>query len=715
MTWRAGLAGMALSMRAAPLFLAVLSLACRSSGLQAVDGELRLTPPALDFGEVMVGQTATRTVEAANDSRAVLPGTWRLAGDGFSVDGPASLPPGGTAASVHCTPAAAGPLEATLELTSPGLSPLRVSLRATAVDHPACLPAPCQASAWSDAEARCVDAPLPDGIACDDVCLDAPTCQGGRCVGPPRRCDDGDACTLDVCRPGLGCASVPLPPCPGDGRCQLGVCDPRRGCGTAPAPDGTACGARGCAAAQICLAGVCETRRAPDGYLCALPSPCQGEGRCQGELCVQPDKHLLSPSWTRGAPEPDGGPPVWWSDLLVAPDGGVALSSYFMSPPLLGAGGAGVSLPSTGRRCILWGGELVCADYPDTLAAPVSMLDAAGATAWTYATVLTDVPELARYNAFLARLAVLSEARLLALFEARTLTAAGVDTRCRHYGAVLLDRRGQRLASTFLQDGTFEICTHPHSYGVATDVQGNAYFAFTSSQEDNPAVPTQGTLLMSYTPELRLRWKRFEPGLGGGELAVVRGVLFHQASRVAWDAATGAPAGTMVDPFGPGVATAEVLVPGPLSLGRTTLYGLDRRFAPAWEADLPPGALLASDQLRLARWQTPAGPATVLLTFLSYPTESASYSLFAVDAATGRAAFECPLAIPAAPLMLELGPGGAALMSASAPRGLPCASCDPRYARSKNQFSWVPLPGLAPADAPWAGTWGGSGHDHQEH
>lgn len=701
-------------MRALPLLLALLSLACRSSGLQAVDGELRVSPPTLDFGEVVVGQTATRTVEVANDSRAALAAAWQVTGDGFSADGPAALPPGAIGVAVRCAPTATGPLAATLELASPGLTPLRVALRATAIDHPACAAGACAASAWSAAEGRCVETPLPDGAPCDDLCLEAPSCQGGRCVGPPRRCDDGDACTLDLCRAGVGCTSVPAPPCPGDGQCLVGVCDPRRGCGTAPAPDGTSCGDRSCASAQVCLAGACDTRPAPDGFRCALPSPCQGEGRCQAHACVQPGKRLLAPAWALGAPEPDGGPPGWWSDLLVAPDGGVTLSSYFMSPPLLGAGGAGVLLPALGRRCILWSGALVCADYPDTVPAPVSMLDAAGATAWTYATAQADVPELARYNAFLARLAVLSDNELMALFEARTLTADGTDTRCRHYGVVVLDCLGRRLASAFLQDGTFDVCTHPHSYGVAADAQGNLYFAFTSSLQDNPAVPTQGTLLMSYTPDLRPRWKRFEAGLGGGELAVVRGALFHQASRRAWDAATGLELPAMVDPFGPGVATASVLIPGPLSLGRTTLYGLDRAFTRAWETALPPGALLASDQLRLARWQTPEGERTVLLSFLSYPTESPSYALFALDAATGRAAFECPLAIPAAPLMVELGPGGAALMSASVPRGLPCANCNPRYARTKNQFQWVPLPGLSPAGA-WGGTWGGPGHDHQEH
>lgn len=51
-----------------------------------------------------------------------------------------------------------------------------------------------------------------DGAACDDdnACTVRDECWGGRCVGSPVKCDDGDMCTRNVCDTLEGCVAIPL-------------------------------------------------------------------------------------------------------------------------------------------------------------------------------------------------------------------------------------------------------------------------------------------------------------------------------------------------------------------------------------------------------------------------------------------------------------------------------------------------------------------------
>jgi hypothetical protein len=57
----------------------------------------------------------------------------------------------------------------------------------------------------------CSNPAKPSGAACDDgeVCTVGDTCNGAAtCVGGPApSCDDGNACTADLCEPGTGCSS----------------------------------------------------------------------------------------------------------------------------------------------------------------------------------------------------------------------------------------------------------------------------------------------------------------------------------------------------------------------------------------------------------------------------------------------------------------------------------------------------------------------------
>lgn len=51
-----------------------------------------------------------------------------------------------------------------------------------------------------------------DGAACadDNACTVRDECWGGRCVGSPVKCDDGDMCTRNVCDTLEGCLAIPL-------------------------------------------------------------------------------------------------------------------------------------------------------------------------------------------------------------------------------------------------------------------------------------------------------------------------------------------------------------------------------------------------------------------------------------------------------------------------------------------------------------------------
>jgi hypothetical protein len=129
----------------------------------------------------------------------------------------------------------------------------------------------------------CQNTPVVDGTPCPDatICNGDEICAGGVCsAGTPLNCDDGNACTIDVCDPVLGCQYANQPDgsscadatlCNGDETCVLGVCtpgtpldcddlnpctadscDPILGCQNPALPDGTSCGV-----GLTCSNGVC--------------------------------------------------------------------------------------------------------------------------------------------------------------------------------------------------------------------------------------------------------------------------------------------------------------------------------------------------------------------------------------------------------------------------------------------------------------------------
>ncbi len=98
-----------------------------------------------------------------------------------------------------------------------------------------------------DATTGCVNTALNDGATCDDesLCTQTDTCQAGECVGTAVSCEDGNACTDDTCDPAVGCANTnntaecdDLDPCTTGDICADGVCNAG---GPETCDDGNAC------------------------------------------------------------------------------------------------------------------------------------------------------------------------------------------------------------------------------------------------------------------------------------------------------------------------------------------------------------------------------------------------------------------------------------------------------------------------------------------
>ncbi len=139
--------------------------------------------------------------------------------------------------------------------------------------------------------AECVHTPITGGCDDGDPCTDKDACaatggkQAGQCVGTPRKCDDGVACTVDVC-------------------------DKKTGKCTASAePDGGPCDdANPCTFIDACSKGVCvgEAKPCDDGLPCTADG-CDGKGKCthkalgNGALCDDGDPCTIGDICATGA------------------------------------------------------------------------------------------------------------------------------------------------------------------------------------------------------------------------------------------------------------------------------------------------------------------------------------------------------------------------------------------------------------------------------
>lgn len=111
-----------------------------------------------------------------------------------------------------------------------------------------------------------------DGNACTDDLCDMET---GQCRHTDRRCNDNNVCTVDSCDPDVGCVAPAV------------ACDPSRGdadpCRNQPAcDDGNPCAVR-----FFCQAGACAFEPAPDATFCLVAGNQCRPGACLAGACVE--------------------------------------------------------------------------------------------------------------------------------------------------------------------------------------------------------------------------------------------------------------------------------------------------------------------------------------------------------------------------------------------------------------------------------------------
>ena len=144
----------------------------------------------------------------------------------------------------------------------------------------------CQKSWCEPKTGKCGVLAIAEGATCTDAdaCSEAERCKDGACAGSPVACDDGDACTTDLCDKGAGCLHLPLAAsaCDDGQVCTFDACDAAAGCvyvGLSRAcDDGDAC-----TVGDRCLLGAC----APIGARgCDDNNPCTTDGCLPKSGCV---------------------------------------------------------------------------------------------------------------------------------------------------------------------------------------------------------------------------------------------------------------------------------------------------------------------------------------------------------------------------------------------------------------------------------------------
>jgi hypothetical protein len=274
------------------LLATVLLLSCRAREL-TIDGVgFSIDAPAVFIARVGTTTSQELTLhsssQTAQDVRLAVAPPFAVAPQSLILEAGAS-----TAVTVSFTAAAIGSVTRVLAAGA-----VTVALGGRGVQ---CASAPACQIVSDD----CSTLPAPDGSACTATCLTAGSCVAGACVGAARSCDDGDACTADICDALAGCAHAPVQ-CPAaTDPCRIAFCDPTTGCSARPADDGTACGDSDCMTSNVCIAGTCVQRATPEGSACGNPSPCQALGTCSGQTCVRPPPQLLGDAWSYTGPGTD--------------------------------------------------------------------------------------------------------------------------------------------------------------------------------------------------------------------------------------------------------------------------------------------------------------------------------------------------------------------------------------------------------------------------
>ncbi len=573
----------------------------------------------------------------------------------------------------------------------------------------------CSTPRFDFTQQRCVDDALPDGTDCASAnhCLEATRCEAGRCVGRAVRCDDGDACTDDVCVPERGCEARPAAPCPGDGACMAGVCDPATGCGLTPRDDGERCGqAFSCAKMEVCMAGACVERRPPEGFLCAEATPCQPAGRCAGEVCVQAAQTSLQPRWQLDTAEEGLMSPRRQRDFVLEPSGEVSLFGHADAPPLLRANTAPRAQQETAvGDCILFGGRHVCANAPE--APVVTSFDlASGAPGWRF-------DASAGAQAFVARLVAL-RADVLAVVIARWETSQT----CLRFEVATLDATGAPLARWEVDPAAVS-CGDVRVAGAAADRHGNLYLSLVPTVHlvgTDEAAPSPDRV-WSWTPAGHLRWRssRWMPG----ELAVTGGTVFSVDATLALDAETGQMKALFPEAVGQVLATKDTILTRTSREWETELTGRATDLTPRWRWKSESCQSVSSEEVRLATWQHSRGVSEVALLWRSMLCDVVDLlqgdRLLALDMETGEEVFSCPVDLRSrwgnfSPTRFEVGSASLTVMTGGAQAGAwpLCPACAPWTAASAPFFSTYETPTLSVSGAPWQGARAGASRDGRE-
>jgi len=703
------------------------SAGCDRGRTAPVGFELAFDPASLDLGPRSVGAREAHVVRLDNRGRAGVGVHFELTpGPIAAADLPGSLAPGLTPVTLVFAPTAPGSFEQRLVARS-GDEEAILTLRSVARMPPECPQAPdCRTVRYDLETESCVQSVSADGTACGDtnLCLMGGACREGVCLGEAVVCDDQNACTIDVCRPQLGCEFLPGPPCPSSGACDRGVCDPAVGCTVAPVADGTPCvgGRTDCDVVDVCFNGTCQERPSPANTICAEASPCQGPGRCEGNTCVRPPATVLTADWSLDGRGTGGAPRIALHDLWMDADGEVSLEGWPAEQPLLRASSPDPVWGFTSsRRCLGWDGRPVCSDFPFT-AAVSRIHPQTGDPLWTFALDPAAAGLEGYFSTidglvFVTRLATLSSDRLLALYEGFHPDAVNNLDGRRRYAVVVLDAQGQLVRVTRIEDPLLDRVDHPHPFGVAADALGNVYLCFSPSQEvpgSNGVVAGRPSLFIGLSRNGQERWRAHHDFIGG-ELAVADGILYPERAEQAFSAVDGRalatmPGGKLV--VGDGSAVTFSAPGAPLQLEGRVVPSL----APAWRHPIPGGHVVNSPLLALARWTPRAGvDRTVVISQLVRTGPVAVPDvLLGVEAQSGKQAFLCPIQAPAGgPLgpaqRLHSAGGFVAMMEGATPTG-----DDPPFADSAARFTRWRLPTVQTPVAPWSGEFGGYDHDHQE-